>query len=238
MVLMRTQSHCASRVFVDDGSGDSSFVALMGFRERRPGTKVVKLSRNFGAPAATKLGQQFVTGDCFLYLAADVQESRERIVHGREEERLRVRRDLHDGIGPTLAAASLQCDALRDRWPIADPAAAMLLGQVKSEIAHCVLDVRRVVDGLRPPALDDLGLAGVVREHAATLTAAGLEVDVHCPDALDVPSAAVEVVMKWRRVSSRESYLRAQVRDSRSGIRVSGFSIQRSRCRCHPGLGR
>ncbi len=126
-------------------------------------------------------------------LADDLQESRESIVHGREEERLRVRRDLHDGIGPTLAAASLQCDALRDRWPIADPAAAMLLGQIKAEISHCVLDVRRVVDGLRPPALDDLGLAGVVREHAASLSAAGLVVDVDCPSSLEVASAAVEV---------------------------------------------
>jgi signal transduction histidine kinase len=141
----------------------------------------------------TDLARQVAVEKRLMRLAADLQESRERIVHGREEERLRVRRDLHDGIGPTLAAASLQCDALRDRWPIADPAAAMLLGQVKAEIGHCVLDVRRVVDGLRPPALDDLGLVGVVREHAATLTAAGLEVDVRCPEALDVPSAAVEV---------------------------------------------
>jgi signal transduction histidine kinase len=128
-----------------------------------------------------------------LRLAAALQESRGRIVRGREEERLRVRRDLHDGIGPTLAAASLQCDALRERWPIADPQAAMLLGQIKSEVSQCVLDVRRVIDGLRPPALDDLGLAGVVREHAASLTAAGLTVEVSCPGDLEVASAAVEV---------------------------------------------
>jgi glycosyltransferase involved in cell wall biosynthesis len=67
-------------IFVDDGSGDNSFEALMGFRERRPGTKVVKLSRNFGAPAATKLGQQFVTGDCFLYLPADLQEPLDHVL--------------------------------------------------------------------------------------------------------------------------------------------------------------
>jgi signal transduction histidine kinase len=128
-----------------------------------------------------------------MRLAEDVRESRERIVRAREQERLRVRRDLHDGIGPTLAAASLQVDALRERWPVQDPQAAHLMGQMKSEIAQCVLDIRRVIEGLRPPALDDLGLAGVVREHAASLTAAGLVVDVECPHDLLVPSAAVEV---------------------------------------------
>ncbi len=128
-----------------------------------------------------------------MRLAADLQESRESIVRAREEERLRVRRDLHDGVGPTLAAASLQVDALRERWQVDDPKIAVLLAQVKSEISQCVLDIRRVVDGLRPPALDDLGLAGVVREHAASLTAAGLLVEVDCPEDLEVSSAAVEV---------------------------------------------
>jgi signal transduction histidine kinase len=128
-----------------------------------------------------------------MRLADAVQESRGRIVRAREEERLRVRRDLHDGVGPTLAAASLQVDALRERWPVQDPQASVLLGQVKSEIAQCVLDIRRVIEGLRPPALDDLGLAGVVREHAASLTAAGLVVEVDCPHDLVVTSAAVEV---------------------------------------------
>ena len=69
----------------------------------------------------------------------------------------------------------------------------MLLGQVKSEISQCVLDIRRVIDGLRPPALDDLGLAGVVHEHAASLSAAGLGVQVDCPRKLPLTSAAVEV---------------------------------------------
>lgn len=139
------------------------------------------------------LARQIAVERRALRLATDLQDSRERIVRGREEERLRVRRDLHDGVGPTLAAASLQCDALRDRWPIADPQAAVLLGQVKSEISQCVLDIRRVIDGLRPPALDDLGLVGVVREHAASLSAAGLGVRVDCPREMRLTSAAVEV---------------------------------------------
>lgn len=141
----------------------------------------------------TDLASQVAVEARGMRLAVDLQESRESIVRAREEERLRVRRDLHDGVGPTLAAAGLQVDALRDKWQVNDPTVAALLGQIKSEISQCVLDIRRVVDGLRPPALDDLGLAGVVREHAASLTAAGLSVEVDCPPDLEVASAAVEV---------------------------------------------
>ncbi|WP_298885174.1 GAF domain-containing sensor histidine kinase [uncultured Serinicoccus sp.] len=126
-------------------------------------------------------------------LAEDLQESRERLVRAREDERLRVRRDLHDGIGPTLAAAALQVDALRERWVSDDPRVDALLDKVRTEIEESVQGVRDVVDGLRPPALDDLGLVGVVREHVHALAASGLEVDLRCPPTLEVGSAAVEV---------------------------------------------
>lgn len=61
-------------IFVDDGSGDNSFNELMKIKEQRPQTKVVRLSRNFGAVHATKAGLCQVTGDCFLVLAADLQD--------------------------------------------------------------------------------------------------------------------------------------------------------------------
>ncbi|WP_181448659.1 sensor histidine kinase [Nonomuraea aridisoli] len=112
-------------------------------------------------------------------------------MRAREEERLRIRRDLHDGLGPLLAAASLQVDVLADRMPGAESSG--LVAKVKSLIGQSVADVRQVVHGLRPPSLDDLGLAGVVEEHAAALRAAGLRVRVDCPGDLAVDSAAVEV---------------------------------------------
>ncbi len=61
-------------IFVDDGSGDNSFGELMKIKERRPATKIIKLTRNFGAIHATKTGFRFVTGDCFMNLAADLQD--------------------------------------------------------------------------------------------------------------------------------------------------------------------
>lgn len=61
-------------IFVDDGSGDDSWAVLRQLRERRPATRLVKLSRNFGAVHASKTGFRYVTGDCFLVVAADLQD--------------------------------------------------------------------------------------------------------------------------------------------------------------------
>lgn len=61
-------------IFVDDGSLDDSLTLLLGFRERRPSTRVVKLTRNFGAVHCSKTGFKFVTGDAFMIVAADLQD--------------------------------------------------------------------------------------------------------------------------------------------------------------------
>jgi dolichol-phosphate mannosyltransferase len=67
-------------IFVDDGSGDGSLARLLAIKGARPTTKVVKLTRNFGAFQAAKTGLRFVTGDCFVLLAADLQDPPELIV--------------------------------------------------------------------------------------------------------------------------------------------------------------
>jgi dolichol-phosphate mannosyltransferase len=61
-------------IFVDDGSGDNSFAELMRIKEQRPDTTVIKLIRNFGAVQASKTGLSYVTGDCFMLFAADLQD--------------------------------------------------------------------------------------------------------------------------------------------------------------------
>jgi polyisoprenyl-phosphate glycosyltransferase len=66
-------------VFVDDGSGDGSLRELLKIKQRRPATSIVKLTRNFGAVQAGNAGLQFVTGDCFLVMAADLQDPPELI---------------------------------------------------------------------------------------------------------------------------------------------------------------
>jgi dolichol-phosphate mannosyltransferase len=67
-------------IFVDDGSGDNSFKELLKIKEQRPATKVIKLTRNFGSIHASKTGLHFVTGDCFMSLAADLQDPPELII--------------------------------------------------------------------------------------------------------------------------------------------------------------
>ena len=92
-------------------------------------------------------------------LSIEVQRSRERLVTAREEERRRLRGDLHDGLGPTLAGAVLTIDAAR-RLLATDPEAAdALLDRAAASVEGTVADVRRLVYGLRPPALDQLGLS-------------------------------------------------------------------------------
>lgn len=76
---LRQKEMALELIFVDDGSGDRSFEELLKIKERRPATKIIKLTRNFGAIHATKTGFRYVTGDCFMNLAADLQDPPELI---------------------------------------------------------------------------------------------------------------------------------------------------------------
>lgn len=121
--------------------------------------------------------------------------SRARLVTTREEERRRLRRDLHDGLGPTLAGLTLGLDTAGAR-AAGQPDLRELLGRLKAETQRAVTDVRRIVYGLRPPALDELGLAGALREEVARLRceapALAVTLDVPGDDLAGLP-AAVEV---------------------------------------------
>ena len=98
-----------------------------------------------------------------LRLATDLERSRDRLVTAREEERRRIRRDLHDGLGPQLASAVMALD-VADRALGKEPARAVpLVATARDQLQDAVADVRRIVHGLRPPALDDLGLLGALR---------------------------------------------------------------------------
>jgi signal transduction histidine kinase len=123
--------------------------------------------------------------EAFVPETAELQRARERLVAAREEERLRLQCDLHDGLGPALAGSALRSDPA---------AAAGLLESARAEIQEAVADVRRLVYALRPPARDDLGLAGALREQARRLGGDGrLRIEVDAPERLDELPAAVEV---------------------------------------------
>jgi signal transduction histidine kinase len=126
-------------------------------------------------------------------LTADLQRSRERLVTAREEERRRLRRDLHDGLGPQLASLTLTLAAARELLRHDIDAADMLLQELAGHTQAAIADIRRVVYDLRPPALDDLGLVLALREQAAQYRQAGLQITIDAPDQLPSLPAAVEV---------------------------------------------
>jgi signal transduction histidine kinase len=127
-------------------------------------------------------------------LRQDLQRARERLVLAREEERRHLRRDLHDGIGPALAGLTLKTETARALLPPGSNGASRQLHDLGEEIRRTVVDVRRLVEGLRPPALDELGLAGACAQAAGRLTAgADLAVSVHASGDLPALPAAVEV---------------------------------------------
>jgi signal transduction histidine kinase len=127
-------------------------------------------------------------------LTADLRRSRERLVATREEERRRLRRDLHDGLGAQLAGLTMQTGVLRGLVRRDPEAAEELVDELRGELRTAIADIRRLVYGLRPPALDDLGLAGALERLAEQAGTEGLPVtvEVRADDGVELP-AAVEV---------------------------------------------
>nr|WP_062336741.1 sensor histidine kinase [Herbidospora sakaeratensis] len=123
-----------------------------------------------------------------VHLAEELQRGRERIVSAVEDERRRLRRELHDGLGPTLAAVAARIDMARITARRSGDDADQILGQARQELTGLLAEVRRLVHGLRPPALDDVGLVGAIRQLAPDLT---MTVEEH-GDLTGLP-AAVEV---------------------------------------------
>jgi signal transduction histidine kinase len=130
-----------------------------------------------------------------VQLTVDLQHARERLVRGREEERWRLHRDLHDGLGPTLAGVVLGLDAVHRALGGDQAAVGQLVDRLKADVQAAVADTRRLVYELRPPALDELGLVAALHKQAASLRldGQGLQVQVQAPDRLDGLPAAVEV---------------------------------------------
>jgi signal transduction histidine kinase len=138
------------------------------------------------------LGRQAGAAVHAVALTADLARSRERLVVAREEERRRLRRDLHDGLGPTLAAIGMRADAA-GRALAQEPAAArQALADIKGDAQLAFTEVRRLVQDLRPPVLDERGLVAAVRAGADRYRP-GLAVTVQAPDDLGDLPAGVEV---------------------------------------------
>ncbi len=152
---------------------------------------------------------------------ADVQRSRERIVTAREAERQRLRRDLHDGLGPTLASLYQRIDAARQGLTTDPAASARMLDDVAAEMKRAISAVRSLAYALRPPALDELGLIGALnelaRQHMARVPELTIEIYA---DALPPLSAAVEVAA-YRIVSEALTNVIRHAHATRCDVRLA-----------------
>jgi signal transduction histidine kinase len=124
---------------------------------------------------ATALAGAFAAGAVAAHLAniphlarltTDLQRSRERILATREEERRRLRHDLHDGLGPTLASLAMSLDTARITLAGEPERIEPVLTELRDRLATTVGEIREMAYGLRPPALDDLGLVAAIESLA------------------------------------------------------------------------
>jgi signal transduction histidine kinase len=153
-----------------------------------------------------------------VLLTRDLRRSREQLIRAREEERRRLRRDLHDGLGPSLAGIALGIDMAR-RTVRSDPGdAEQTLLDLRRTTQESVAEIRRLASDLRPPALDQLGLLGALREQVARLGG-----DLEVPEPLPELPAAVEVAAY--RIASEaltNAARHAHARDCRVRLSLNG----------------
>lgn len=154
----------------------------------RPGEVLTAEERNVLETIAGQLGVSLRS----LATTAELQVVRERLVSTREAERRRLQRDLHDGLGPALAAQALVAGSARDLLTSDPDGAGRLLERLERDL-HGTLDgVRRLVYSLSPSDLEQLGLCGALRLKTAALVGKGLKLELIFPAALSPLSAAAE----------------------------------------------
>jgi signal transduction histidine kinase len=129
-------------------------------------------------------------------LAEDLIESRGQTIAAVAEERRRLRRELHDGLGPRLSGVAFTSDAARNLIRTDPAAAEAMVAQLRADTVVAIEEIRRMVYAMRPPALDELGLVPALRQQAVGLRNRDgdpVAVDVTAPEEFPDLPAAVEV---------------------------------------------
>lgn len=168
--------------------------------QRGPGEGFTSAEENLLRNIALQAG----TAVHAVQLTSELQRSRQRLVSALEEERRRIRRDLHDGLGPTLAAHMLKVGSARALLAVDRDEAARLMDELEGDLQDTLHQIRQLVYNLRPPALDQLGLVGAIQDYANQISrgtdqdGAGWEppeliVNVRVPEGMPPLPAAVEV---------------------------------------------
>ena len=139
------------------------------------------------------LSRQIETAVRNVHLAADLQLARRRLLTTREEERRRIRRDLHDGLGPTLASQILMLEAIEEMIDPEDNQTLELIQGLKIQSREAIEDIRRLVYELRPPELDNLGLVDALRQSSNLISQGKVNIIFDIPKTIHSLPAAVEI---------------------------------------------
>jgi signal transduction histidine kinase len=150
------------------------------------------------SPADMKLiniiAQQAGVAAYTVRLNIDLQKSRERLVTAQEEERRRLRRDLHDGVGPTLASFTQRLETAAELIHTNPQKSEQMIRALQEQVTETISEIRRLVYALRPPVLDEFGLVSAIREHTAQYSMSnGMTINIYVTDPMPPLSAAVEV---------------------------------------------
>ncbi len=176
-------------------------------------------------------------------LTNDVERSRAELVIAREAERRQIRRELHDGIGPSLAALALQLDAVKATTT--DASASAIIDRINRELAAMVGEIRRVASGLRPPAIDELGLIEALEERSRALNAT---FELHSAQSEGCTlTAAVEVAIYLiasealanaaRHANARTCIFRLRLDDTTAHIEICDDGVGVGTTSVHQGIG-
>jgi two-component system NarL family sensor kinase len=124
-------------------------------------------------------------------LTEDLKASRERVIEAAEEERSRLRRELHDSLGPLLTGAAFKADGIALAARHRPERAESLAIELADQLRHSVEGVRQLAYGLRPAALDELGLVGALEEQGRRF--GPVKVVIDAPESLPALPSSVEV---------------------------------------------
>ncbi|WP_344293303.1 sensor histidine kinase [Agromyces neolithicus] len=179
-------------------------------------------------------------------LTEQVEAQRDVIVDARLHERERLRRELHDGLGPALTGIGLGLEGLADAVTAQDQARALEIARVlRDEVGGTVAEVRRILDDLQPAALDDNGFSQAIR-HRVAAVAATLPVEVRIGDLpvlpLEVEQAAYRIVSEAvanaaRHARAARLLVEIETADGRLTLRVRDDGTGFDETAAHAGIG-
>jgi two-component system, NarL family, sensor kinase len=150
-----------------------------------------------------ELARELAVAAHVLRITNALRRSSQTLIEAREEERRRICRDLHDGVGPVLAAITMRVDAARAMLGVQPAAAEAVLAELHVETKNAVGKVRRLIHELRPPALLGRGLSRAIHDQAAQFEqASGGQLEIRVQVQPDLPRLPPAVELAAYRILS------------------------------------